>query len=51
LARLLLLEALDDLALTTANRFHGVRARSTEAILEAYARDHLSEGVAHNMAP
>ncbi len=38
----LLLEAMNDLALTTASRFHGVRADSTEAVLAAYARDHAS---------
>lgn len=34
-------QALDDLAVTTAARFHGVRADSTAGILRAYARDHL----------
>ena len=38
---LLLLEAIDDLAATTAARFHGVDAGSAEGVLRAYARDHL----------
>ena len=38
---LLLLEAVEDLAGTTAKRFHGVYAGSVEETLRAYARDHL----------
>ena len=38
---MLLLEAVDDLAATTATRFHGVHAESSEEILQGYARDHL----------
>jgi hypothetical protein len=41
LRAVLLRDALDDFANTTADRFHRVRADSTEAILEAYARDHM----------
>jgi hypothetical protein len=37
----LLMEAIEDLARTTADRFHGVRGSSTEEVLEAYARDHM----------
>lgn len=37
----LLLEALEDLAATTAQRFHGVRSGTTAELLAAYARDHL----------
>jgi hypothetical protein len=38
----LLLEAINDLALTSADRFHGENTGSTEAALAAYARDHSS---------
>jgi hypothetical protein len=37
----LLSEAIDDFAATTAERFHGTRAESTDELLRAYARDHL----------
>ena len=38
---LLLLEAVEDLAASSATRFHGFGGESAEECLEAYARDHL----------
>ena len=40
----LLGKAIDDLATTTAVRFHRDRVEGTEQALEAYARDHLRAG-------
>ena len=37
----LLMQAIDDLARTTATRFHGSGATTPEELLRAYARDHL----------
>jgi Ion channel len=37
----LLMQAIDDLARTTATRFHGSGASTPEELLRAYARDHL----------
>jgi hypothetical protein len=37
----MLLKVVDDLAKTTAARFHGQRAGTTDELLRAYARDHL----------
>jgi hypothetical protein len=37
----LLMQAIDDLAKTTATRFHGSGATTTEELLRGYARDHL----------
>ena len=37
----MLLEALDDLARTSAERFHRFRGASTPETLRAYAQDHL----------
>jgi hypothetical protein len=38
----LLLAALRDFAVTTANRFHRAEASGTEDLLRAYARDHFT---------
>jgi hypothetical protein len=38
----LLLAAIRDFAVTTANRFHGAEASDTEDLLRAYARDHFA---------
>ena len=37
----LLMHAIDDLAKTTATRFHGSGATTPEELLRGYARDHL----------
>ena len=37
----LLMHAIDDLAKTTAGRFHGSGATTPEELLRGYARDHL----------
>jgi hypothetical protein len=37
----LLMQAIDDLAKTTAGRFHGSGATTPEELLRGYARDHL----------
>jgi hypothetical protein len=44
----LMREAIDDFALTTAERFHGHRSDSTLELLAAYSRDHLRGGPATN---
>jgi hypothetical protein len=36
----LLMQAIDDLARTTAKRFHGSGASTPEELLRGYARDH-----------
>src|ERR671917_277381 len=43
LREMLLREAIDDFARTTAARFHGHRSESTQELLEAYGRDHFRD--------
>ena len=43
LRAMLLREAIDDFARTTAARFHGHRSESTQELLEAYGRDHFRD--------